>query len=678
MQSPRPLGVLVTLLLALPAAAAEYRFDGHLDDGGRPANGLYDLQLTAFPAEKAGATLAAPIVFERVPVADGRFLLTFDLPADADAAWVEVAVREPGAGAFSRIPTRTKAIAAPLIGQCWATTGDSGSSAATNFLGTTDDQPLVLRTRNVQSLRIEPSFLHSDGLPFTANVIAGSRLNAVETNVRGATISGGGKTTGADAGISASAGGPNRVTDTYGTVGGGYKNVAGDDNGPTFFASAQHATVSGGRDNSAAGTDSTVGGGSVNLASGQGSSVAGGRSNRALGANSTVAGGSSNLAALAGTNVGGGESNTAQANFASVGGGLDNMASGNSAVVAGGSGNTASLSGAGVHSGVGNCAGGAFSASAGNNAKVRPGSGSGAAGAGCTGVASSGDVDGDEGTYAWADSNATAFTSTGPNQFLVRATGALVLQKQIAAETSARAPRGYFNVVQGDSGLAQPATPRIDTVAFFESDTDAFVRILAPSIEEKGLIFATPESIADGGIVYLGTDVMQFRTNGNVPRMTLGADGTLALQTLGAAGATQVCRNASNQFASCSSSARYKEQIADLDLGLAAVLRLRPVGYVWKDGGMADVGFVAEEVAKLDERLVTRNDQGEVEGVKYDRLSALLAGAVQELAARESLQAEAIARLQAERAAADRRQARVERELTELRALVDGLRRERR
>jgi len=58
--------------------------------------------------------------------------------------------------------------------------------------------------------------------------------------------------------------------------------------------------------------------------------------------------------------------------------------------------------------------------------------------------------------------------------------------------------------------------------------------------------------------------------------------------------------------------------------------------------------------------------------------SALLAGAVQELAARESLQAEAIARLQGERAAADRRQARVEQELAELRALVDGLRRERR
>ena len=184
--------------------------------------------------------------------------------------------------------------------------------------------------------------------------------------------------------------------------------------------------------------------------------------------------------------------------------------------------------------------------------------------------------------------------------------------------------------------------------------------------------------LADGGIVYNGADAMQFRTRGNITRMTLGADGTLALQTLGSAGATAVCRNASNQFATCSSSARYKDHIADLGLGLAEVLRLRPVGYVWKDGGMADVGFVAEEVARIDERLVTRNAKGEVEGVKYERLTAVLAGAVQELAARESLQAETIARLQTQQAAAGERQARVEQELAELRALVDGLRRERR
>jgi hypothetical protein len=131
----------------------------------------------------------------------------------------------------------------------------------------------------------------------------------------------------------------------------------------------------------------------------------------------------------------------------------------------------------------------------------------------------------------------------------------------------------------------------------------------------------------------------------------LRVDGTLRVDVLGTAAATTLCRNASNQIASCSSSARYKSDIADLELGLATALRLHAVGYRWKDTGAADVGFVAEEIAAIDERLVTRNAKGEIEGVKYDRLTAVLANAVQELAARGSLAAEELSRVDAENAA---------------------------
>jgi hypothetical protein len=114
------------------------------------------------------------------------------------------------------------------------------------------------------------------------------------------------------------------------------------------------------------------------------------------------------------------------------------------------------------------------------------------------------------------------------------------------------------------------------------------------------------------------------------------------VQTLGAAGSQALCRNGSAEIASCSSSARYKDAIADLDLGLDAVLALRPVGYRWKDGGAADLGFVAEEVAALDERLVTRNAAGEVEGVRYERLAAVLANAVQDLVVRHQAERETV------------------------------------
>ncbi|MDW8075961.1 MAG: tail fiber domain-containing protein [Bacteroidota bacterium] len=39
----------------------------------------------------------------------------------------------------------------------WSLTGNSGTNPATNFLGTTDGQPLVIRTNNAERLRIDPS-----------------------------------------------------------------------------------------------------------------------------------------------------------------------------------------------------------------------------------------------------------------------------------------------------------------------------------------------------------------------------------------------------------------------------------------------------------------------------------------------------------------------------------------
>ena len=45
---------------------------------------------------------------------------------------------------------------------------------------------------------------------------------------------------------------------------------------------------------------------------------------------------------------------------------------------------------------------------------------------------------------------------------------------------------------------------------------------------------------------------------------------------------------------------------------------------------MADVGLVAEEVALIEPRLTTMNDNGQVEGVKYDRIGVVLVNAIKE------------------------------------------------
>jgi hypothetical protein len=268
------------------AVAASFVYEGRLDDFGQAANGRYDLKLSAFGHPAQGSTLAPATTFDSVEVRDGRFRLDVDLPlVNTDDVWLELAVRQSGGAAFSALPGRSKAIAAPLIGACWSTTGDTGSNSAVNFLGTTDAEPLIFRTANARSLRIEPSSLTfgSPALPITTNTIAGSHANGANIFVRGATVAGGGMPTGnSDPGSSSD--GPNLVTDNYGTVSGGYANQAGE-----------AASVLGGAANVASGPASVVSGGFRNCAGGA-YSWAGG--NRAKVRPSTDPGGSESCSGL--------------------------------------------------------------------------------------------------------------------------------------------------------------------------------------------------------------------------------------------------------------------------------------------------------------------------------------------------------------------------------------------
>jgi hypothetical protein len=113
--------------------------------------------------------------------------------------------------------------------------------------------------------------------------------NQVTAGVAGATIGGGGYWgTITTANLALSGRGINEVTDYFGTVGGGYLNLAGNVSGALDDAS--FATVSGGSGNTASGSRSTVGGGFFNNASGIAATVPGGESNSASGNFSFAAG----------------------------------------------------------------------------------------------------------------------------------------------------------------------------------------------------------------------------------------------------------------------------------------------------------------------------------------------------------------------------------------------------
>jgi hypothetical protein len=106
--------------------------------------------------------------------------------------------------------------------------------------------------------------------------------------------------------------------------------------------------------------------------------------------------------------------------------------------------------------------------------------------------------------------------------------------------------------------------------------------------------------------------------------------GKVVVTNLGPTGSTSLCRNGFNEISTCSSSLRYKTDVGPFVGGLDLVNRLRPIAFTWKQDGTRDLGLGAEEVAAVEPLLVTHNDQGQIEGVKYDRLAAVLINAVKE------------------------------------------------
>lgn len=81
------------------------------------------------------------------------------------------------------------------------------------------------------------------------------------------------------------------------------------------------------------------------------------------------------------------------------------------------------------------------------------------------------------------------------------------------------------------------------------------------------------------------------------------------------------------------SSIALKENIEPIQNGLESILSLRGVTYDRLDNNEHESGLIAEWTEEVIPELVTRNDQGEVVGIKYTKLTAYLIEAVKSLKA---------------------------------------------
>jgi hypothetical protein len=349
----------------------------------------------------------------------------------------------------------------PAEASAWLLEGNAGTDPATNFLGTTDNQPLNFRVNDARAFRLEPTAT-------SPNVIGGFSGNAVTAGALGATIGGGGASTLT-----------NKVTDDYGTVGGGRNNQAGDNAGTT--TDRPGATVGGGFSNIASTQLATVGGGIANTANGNQSTVGGGETNTASGTTGTVGGGSGNTASGQSATVGGGGSNTASGTTGTVGGGGGNTASGLGATVGGGSGNTASGQSATVPGGSQSTAAGVLSLAAGTRAKANH-----------------------DGSFVWADFQSADMASSANNQFIARASGGFFLQSDSTLDSQG----GFINTTTGAF---------LSNVGVWTNASDAALKTDFTPVDPAGVLDQVADMPvtswsyrAEPGVVHIGPTAQDF------------------------------------------------------------------------------------------------------------------------------------------------------------------------
>ncbi|HWX20207.1 MAG TPA: tail fiber domain-containing protein [Candidatus Binatia bacterium] len=390
---------LISTLFGQPstvrAQGTAFTYQGELNDGGNPANGLYDIRVGLYLTSTGSTVFAGPITNAAVAVSNGLFTITLDYGGvfDGTTYWLQIAVRTNNVGAFKVLSPRQQLTPTPyaIFAEGASAAGLSGTIPAASLSGTyggavnltnpgdsfngnggglTGLNASQLTTGTVPAAALgnawqiagnagtsatngnfvgttdyQPLELHINGtralrLEPTANdanhsgivnVAGGAAVNSVGAGVYGATIAGGG------ANNYFGSPGTNSVVADFGTVGGGSGNLASGSDNYYTTPLLGYSTVGGGVSNSATGSGSFVGGG------GYGAGIFAG--NVASGDASVVSGGLGNTASgghYGFTTVGGGYGNTASFSYATVAGGFGNTASLNDTTVGGGAQNTAS------------------------------------------------------------------------------------------------------------------------------------------------------------------------------------------------------------------------------------------------------------------------------------------------------------------------------------------------
>ena len=560
---------------AVSGQTTSFSYQGRLTDGGTAANGNYDLQFALFDSVSGGAQIGATQTIPNVPVSAGIFTVPLDFGATAFPGaprFLEISARLAGGPSFITLSPRQQITSTPYaIRSLNASTADAvtaGGTLSGNIVNATTQY-------NIGGNRVLSS-------PGNGNFFAGFSAGQANTGSLNNFF-------GVNAGQANTTGSENNF---FGEAA-GYFNTGGFRN--SFFGDTSGADTNG---SNPSGSENSFFGGN----SGRGNTT--GSFNTAVGAGTRFGSGNLDYATAIGANA-----RVNQSNSLVLGSVLDAFTGAPSVNV--GIGTTTPQSRLHV---VGS------SWLQGDNTPLPASAGAGIVigyGAGGSGGYITAH---NYGTGAAKDlwlntSGGNVGIGTITPQATLDVNGAAVFRPGgVVREVSVGSPNGETGI--GIRGTSNRADVRFDGLT---------LKLVAglntgPPLSTNGVAIDT------AGNVGIGT------TSPGAKLHIVG--GLLKLDQIDSgfgAGTVQLCRNTANVIAVCaSSSLRYKERIASFSRGLDLIRRLRPISFTWKADGSRDLGLGAEDVARVEPLLVTHNDKGEIEGVRYDRLNVVLINAIKE------------------------------------------------
>jgi hypothetical protein len=564
-------------------------YQGMLTDaGGTPLNGPQNLIFRIYDDTTGGGTLQWSETRNGVPVDHGLFNVVLGQSAALNLAfdksyWLEVEVQGEIMPRI-RITSVGYAYRSSIADSALTTTPGSGSnwSVGDSVLYTNKFWGIARGGAGNEISGYRPHTQVNLGVNCTTSVFGDPGYP------EGATISGGSG---------------NRTTDGHATISGGYSNRATE----------SCATVGGGQTNNAGGAYAVVGGGRVNEAGDYAATVSGGEGNVANGSRATV---------------GGGQINTAHGAYATISGGYSNEAAGQSATISGGYSNEAPGKWAAVPGGYDNTAQGNFSFACGYKARADH-----------------------SGCFVWADSTGGDFASTGTNQFLVRASGGV----GIGTPNPSNETKLHVQATSDDFGVLVDAAGTSGTEIGLHTATSQYASLAKNTYFDAGgwqrfntgqgayLQEVRPDGevwfrVADAGANPISwTNALTIENNGEVGIGTTNPGTKLAVAGLTGTTSYNLVRvnTTTGDFYFDGSSERYKQDIRPLRAEFNKILQAEPKSYIDRASGQRDIGYVAEEFDQLGlGDLVVYRDDGEPDGVKYERVSLYLLEVVKELKAK--------------------------------------------